>query len=140
MLCFFFSSRRRYTRCHRLHAVFYALKRLSLGIVLIAAASAALLVADRGHRTGVGPRVLRVAILQHANTPVLDDGVRGVVDGLSERGFHDGEQITIERFNAQGDMPTGTAIARQVTGGDYDLLITSSTPPTQPVAKNNPCR
>jgi putative ABC transport system substrate-binding protein len=34
-------------------------------------------------------------------------------------------------------MPTGVAIARQVTTGDYDLVITSSTPSMQAVANNN---
>src|SRR5262249_436629 len=94
--------------------------------------------ADRGHRPASGPRAVhRVAILQHANTVVLDEGIRGVVDGLASRGFRDGDRITIERFNAQGDMPTGIAIARPVTSGDYDLVITSSTPSMQAVANNN---
>ncbi|MGQ0732257.1 MAG: ABC transporter substrate-binding protein [Acidobacteriota bacterium] len=114
-----------------------ALKRLALGTILIAGASAILLFADRGHRTTVARAIQRVAIFQHANTPVLDDGVRGVVDGLAERGYRDGDQITIATFNAQGDMPTGTAIARQLIGGDYDLVITSSTPSMQAVASNN---
>ena len=117
--------------------VLYLVKRLGLGITLIAAASAILLITDRGHRVAAGATVLRVAILQHANTPVLDDGVRGVLEGLAERGFRDGDRIAVERFNAQGDMPTGTAMARQVTGGDYALVITSSTPSMQAVANNN---
>ena len=115
----------------------YAIKRLALGICLIALASAILLVADRGHRTTTRRTVQRVAILQHANTVVLEDGIRGTLDALAERGFRDGNRITIERFNAQGDMPTGIAIARQVTGGNYDLVITSSTPSMQAVANTN---
>ena len=94
-----------------------AIKRLGLGILLLAVTSAILLLTDRGNRAAPGPKTLRVAILQHANTPVLDDGVRGVIDGLAARGFHYGDRIVIERFNAQGDMPTGIAIARQVTFG-----------------------
>jgi ABC-type uncharacterized transport system substrate-binding protein len=115
----------------------YAAKRLALGVLLIVATSAILLVADRGHRSAAARHIVRVAILQHASTPVLDDGVRGVIDGLAARGFRDGEQIAITRFNAQGDMPTGLAIARQVTTGDYDLVITSSTPSMQAVANSN---
>lgn len=113
------------------------LKRLGLGLALIAAASSILLFADRGRRTTDGPVRLRVAILQHANTTVLEDGLRGTIDALAERGFRDGERLIIERFNAQGDMPTGIAIARQITGGTYDLVITSSTPSMQAVANNN---
>jgi len=69
----------------------YAFKRLALGIGLIALASAILLLSDRGHRTAAKHAVLRLAIVQHANTAVLDDGVRGVIEGLSARGFHDGD-------------------------------------------------
>jgi ABC-type uncharacterized transport system substrate-binding protein len=115
----------------------YAIKRLALGLGLIASASAILLLSDLGHRASSQSRVLRVAILQHANTVVLDDGIRGMLEALAERGFRDGEQIEIQRFNAQGDLPTGIAIARQITGGDFDLVITVSTPSMQAVANNN---
>ncbi|MBK9241530.1 MAG: ABC transporter substrate-binding protein [Acidobacteria bacterium] len=111
--------------------------RLSLGILLIAVASAILLIADLGRRSSGPGKVSRIAIVQHANTPVLDEGIEGLLDGLAERGFRDGENITIQRFNAQGDMPTGVAIARQVTAGDFDLVVTSSTPSMQAVANNN---
>ena len=117
-------------------------------MLLIAVASGILLLADRSHRIATASasaaaspaeagKVRRIAILQHANTPVLDDGVRGVLAGLSERGYRDGQAIIVESFNAQGDMPTGIAIARQLTGGGYDLVITSSTPSMQAVANNN---
>jgi ABC-type uncharacterized transport system substrate-binding protein len=115
----------------------YAVKRLSLGVLLIAAASAILLFADRGHRAAGPRKQQRIAILQHANTAVLDEGIRGTLEGLASRGFRDGENLTIERFNAQGDMPTGITIARQLTSGGYDLVITSSTPSMQAVANNN---
>jgi ABC-type uncharacterized transport system substrate-binding protein len=115
----------------------YAVRRLALGVLLLVVLSAILLVADRGRRTSDQGHVLRIAVLQHANTAVLDDGVRGVIDGLAERGFRDGDRIAISHFNAQGDMPTGIAIARQVTAGGYDLIITSSTPSMQAVASNN---
>lgn len=112
-------------------------KRLSLGILLIAAASAVLLVADWGRRTGKPAAIPRVAVIQHANTPPLDEGVRGLIDGLEHRGYRDGQTITLQRFNAQADMTTAVAMARQVTAGDYDLVVTSSTPSMQAVANNN---
>jgi putative ABC transport system substrate-binding protein len=117
--------------------VLYAIKRLGLGLGLIALAAAILLITDLEQRAGSASPVLRVALLQHANTVVLDDGIRGTLEALAERGFRDGDRLTIDRFNAQGDMPTGIAIARQVTAGSYDLVITSSTPSLQAVANNN---
>ena len=115
-----------------------ALKRLSLGLLLIAAASAILLLSDRGQRAQAGSRrAVPVAIVQHASTPVLDDGVQGVIEGLAEQGFRDGETLAITTYNAQGDLATGNAIARQVTTGEFDMVITSSTPSMQAVANAN---
>src|SRR6187397_1164167 len=115
----------------------YAFRRLALGMSLIVLASAVLLLTDRSGRNAGANRVLRIAIVQHADTTVLDDGLRGTIDALAERGFTDGGRITIERFNAHGDMPTGIAIAKQVVSGGYDLVITSSTPSMQAVAGSN---
>ena len=115
-----------------------AFKRLWLGLCLIVLTSAILLVADRPRRAPSGPAATkRVAIMQHASTAVLDDGVRGVLDGLAERGYREGERLVVEHFNAHGDMPTGTAIAKQVVAAGYDLVITSSTPSMQAVVNNN---
>jgi putative ABC transport system substrate-binding protein len=68
----------------------------------------------------------------------MEDGVRGIMEALASRGYRDGENsVTIARYNAQGDIPTGVTIARQLTNGGYDLVITSSTPSMQAVANNN---
>ena len=115
----------------------YVVRRLGLGLALIALASSVLLFSDRGRRVRSESPVLRLAILQHADNVILDEGIRGTMDALAERGFRDGARLKIDRFNAQGDMPTGIAIARQITGGAYDLVITSSTPSMQAVANSN---
>jgi len=68
---------------------------------------------------------------------VLDEGVRGMIDGLAEKGYRDGETADITTYNAQGDLPTANAIAREITDGRFDLVITSSTPSLQVVANAN---
>jgi ABC-type uncharacterized transport system substrate-binding protein len=119
--------------------VWYAVKRLSLGLALIVLASALLLVSDRDRRTthAAAGRVYSVAIVQHASTPVLDAGVQGMIEGLAGAGFRDGERLRIQTYNAQGDLAAGNAIARQVTTGEFDLVLTSSTPSMQAVANAN---
>jgi ABC-type uncharacterized transport system substrate-binding protein len=113
--------------------LWFALKRLSLGIVLITAAAGVLLVSDV-RSAGSKPRI---AILQHASTPVLDDGVRGMIDGLAQNGYQDGASAIITLYNAQGDMATANAIAREIVEGRFDLVLTSSTPSMQAVANAN---
>src|SRR5262249_31292228 len=112
-------------------------KRLVLGFVLILVASTILLATDRERRHGDGPRVWDVALFQHASTPVLDDGADGIIAGLAEHGFRQGDNLRITRYNAQGDVGTASTIAREILNGPFDLVITVSTPSLQAVASAN---
>jgi len=113
------------------------LKRLSFGVGLIAASAAILLHSDSGQRVRDRGDVPDIAILQFASRPLLDENVAGMIDGLAKAGFVDGKTISIRRFNAQNDMPTMNAIAREIADGKYDLIMTSSTPCLQAVANAN---
>src|ERR1017187_7887489 len=97
------------------------IRRLTLGISLIALAAAVLLITDWSHRHPVKSKIPRIAIFQFANNQLLDDGLAGVIEGLSEHGYTDGKTIRIESFNAQGDLPTANSISRTIVEGGYDL-------------------
>lgn len=114
-------------------------RRLFLGLLLIVATSAILLISDVGRRqrVGGGGRVVRVALLQYATSPLMEEGVRGIRDALTESGFIEGQTIEIRVYNAEGDMPTASAIAGEVTNGQFDLILTSGTPSMQAVANAN---
>jgi ABC-type uncharacterized transport system substrate-binding protein len=121
-----------------------SLKRLTLGLVLIALAAGVLLYADRGSRqsarakaAGQPDQALRVALVQHASIAVLEEGAAGVIEALAARGYHDGGKISLRKFNAESDLGTANAIAREVAGGSFDLIITLSTPSLQTVATAN---
>ncbi len=114
-----------------------AFKRVALGLSLIVLTSGVLLLSDWSRRDSGRARVARIAIVQHASAPHLDEGVRGMIDGLAEHGFRDGTTASVARYNAEGDMAVGNAIAQQVTVGDVDLVLTSSTPSMQAVANAN---
>lgn len=113
------------------------MKRLGLGIFLIAAISGVLLISDWNQRTGARGGAVRVAFLQHASQKVFDDGVDGMKEALAEGGFTEGRNISIQSFNAEGDVGTSNTIAKQMAGGGYDLLITMSTLSLQAVANAN---
>jgi putative ABC transport system substrate-binding protein len=125
------------------HFFVRTLKSLGLGVLLIALAAAVLLYSDLGSRRGAGrgveasARVLRVALVQHASLPALDDGVRGVLEALQARGYVNGGRLEIRQYNAHGDMPTSNAIAKEVTSSDYDLIISASTASLQTIANAN---
>lgn len=125
------------------------LKRLSLGISLIAIASAILLWSDAPRRTALSTqqnqtpdkpqpaRVMKVAMMQMASQPIIDEGAAGVLDGLKEAGFVEGSTLQLSRFNAEGDLATANAMAQELTGGGYDLVITLTTSALQAVANAN---
>ena len=122
------------------------LKRLTLGLLLIAFAAGVLLYTDRkarnprrpnAGRLNQGEQVKRVAIVQHASLSVLEEGANGVIEALDARGHSHGHRLDIRRFNAEADLGTANAIAREVTSGSFDLIITISTPSLQTVANAN---
>jgi ABC-type uncharacterized transport system substrate-binding protein len=113
-----------------------SLKRLALGLTLLAAASGVLLLLNAPQLRGSRDKK-RVAILQHASTTVLDEAVEGVVAGLAERGWVDGQNLELHKFNPQGDISASNDIARRIVNGGYDLVLTSSTPSLQAVASAN---
>lgn len=121
-------------------------KRLSLGLTLIAIASAILLISDAPRRSqragitsdgGAAGGVLKIALLQMASQPIMEDGAAGVLAGLRERGFEEGHNLSVRRLNAEGDTAVVNAMAQEITSGGYDLVLTLSTPCLQAVANAN---
>ena len=122
------------------------IKRLALGVILIALAAGVLLYTDRGSRNrakrGAGApdhagKVFRVALVQHASLPVFEEGSSGLLESLSARGYTDGGRIQLRRFNAEADIGTANAIAKEVTTGSYDFIISLSTVSLQTIANAN---
>jgi ABC-type uncharacterized transport system substrate-binding protein len=112
-----------------------AIRRCGLGVCAILLSSLILLFSDVEHRRrGVVPHV---AILQHASQALLDDGVKGILDAITDTGFVDGKNIVLRRFNAENDLATANAIAKEITNGSYDMVITVSTLSLQVVANAN---
>ncbi len=116
-------------------------RRLILGLALIAGASALLLTSDLGSRenaaTADSAQPRRIAILQHASQVILDQGSDGMLAGLAEKGWTEGNNLVVRRFNAEGDTTVSQAIAREMVNGGYNLLLTISTPSLQAVANAN---
>jgi putative ABC transport system substrate-binding protein len=114
--------------------MFNLVKRLWLGATLIVAASAFLLLSDSKERTGNLPRV---AIFQFDSVKLLDDGVQGMLDELKDRGWAQGKHALYERFNAQDDMATANSIAKEITSGKFDFVVSVSTNCLQATANAN---
>jgi len=117
-------------------AVRLVLRRLSLGVSLIVAASAVLLLSDRERDEADGKESMpQAAMLKCASRPLIDTLADGMTDGLAERGYVADATMKLTVYDAQSDIPTAAAIATEITGGGYDLVLTVSTPSLQAVAR-----
>lgn len=79
---------------------------------------------------------LAIGITQIVEHPSLDLIRQGVIDGLKDNGFADGQQIVIDYANAQGNMENTQLIAQKFEADKKDLVIAITTPSGQ-AAKNN---
>jgi ABC-type uncharacterized transport system substrate-binding protein len=114
--------------------VWFAVKRLALGIALIAAASAVLLLSDRSNRAAgaaSGPKTWRVDLVQFNNVLDVEEAQEGVLAGLRESGLVEGRDYVTTIRNAQGDMATVNSLIDAAITERTDLLITFSTPTLQ---------
>jgi len=116
------------------------LRQLWLGVALIAAASFVLLFSDLSHRKGhvASSRDLpRIAVMQMGSAHTRDETVEGMIEELATKGWKDGKTAEIRRFNASGDYATAAAMAREIAGGGYRIVLTAGTPTLQTMAKAN---
>ena len=119
-----------------------ALRRLLLGIVLIAAASATLVLTDRSGPSSAAfgaPAPKRIAVVQISSIKVIVQCRDGLLEHLGGRGYDEGSGTTIDLFNAEGDMGTLAQICAQVATAarPYDLVVTLSTVATQSFMRSN---
>ncbi|WP_331274007.1 ABC transporter substrate-binding protein [Capillibacterium thermochitinicola] len=77
---------------------------------------------------------LKIGIVQIVEHPALDSARQGFIDLLTERGYVEGENITYEIQNAQGDMATANTIAQKFKNANLDLILAIATPTAQAVA------
>jgi ABC-type uncharacterized transport system substrate-binding protein len=111
-----------------------ALRRGGPTLALLVGGSLLLLITDRA---GSARRLPAIGVLQQTSSVVLDDAVRGMLDGLAECGWQDSRTCTVRRYNAEGDVVQANAIAREIAGGPFDVALTSSTPSMQALANAN---
>lgn len=113
-----------------------ALKRLALGLGLIAVLSMILLLTDLGHRktasaassTASTGKTFKAAIMYFTRDVGTDLCVQGLIDGLKASGFEEGKNLQIRRADAQGEMMNIPAIAQNYDSSDVDLIMTITTP------------
>ena len=77
---------------------------------------------------------ISIGVIQLVEHIALDANYQGFVDGLKEAGYVDGENITIDYQNAQGEQANCTTIADKFVSDKKDLIFAIATPAAQAIA------
>lgn len=76
----------------------------------------------------------KIGIVQLVEHNALDAANKGFVEGLKERGYEEGKNLTIDRQNAQADQSNLQNIAQRFVNDKVDLICAIATPAAQTVA------
>jgi putative ABC transport system substrate-binding protein len=74
-----------------------------------------------------------IGISQIVEHPSLDEIRKGFIDYLADNGYVEGKNVTYDINIAQGDMSASALIADKLVGMNPDLILSISTPSTQPL-------
>lgn len=83
---------------------------------------------ENSEKTTVKKNIGIVQIVEH---PSLNTIKESIVKQLQDKGFKDGENISIDYQNAQGDQSTLKTIVTKFVNNKYDLIIAIATPSAQ---------
>lgn len=112
--------------------------KLFRALIALCIAAAGLLILDLDNReTENKEDSFRIAIFKMASRLVLDQSEEGILEGLRDKGFVEGENCIIKKYCAEGDMPTANMIAQNIVSSHFDMVITISTPALQVMANAN---
>ena len=81
-----------------------------------------------------GEKTYQIGIVQLVEHNALDAANQGFVDGLKERGFEEGKNVTFDKQNAQADQSNLQNIAQRFVTNKVDLICAIATPAAQTVA------
>ncbi len=70
----------------------------------------------------------KIGVIQYAVHASLDNCYDGLVQGLAEAGYTEGENLTIDFQNAQGQVTTADQLAQNMVAKNYDMIIGIATP------------
>jgi putative tryptophan/tyrosine transport system substrate-binding protein len=80
-------------------------------------------------------KVVSLGITQIVEHPALDSVRKGILDGLAEKGFKQGDNLKVDLQNAQGDMNNAMTIANNFVSDKKDMIVAIATPTAQAAAQ-----
>ncbi len=79
-------------------------------------------------------KTFKIGVVQLVEHNALDAANKGFIEGLKERGYEEGKNITVDQQNAQADQSNLKNIAERFVSDKDDLICAIATPAAQTVA------
>ncbi len=73
----------------------------------------------------------KIGISQIVTHPALDATREGIIEGLADKGYVEGENIEIDYQNSEGDSTLWASIAQKFVSDQVDLIVAIATPNAQ---------
>lgn len=80
---------------------------------------------------GSSGKMKNVGVVQLVQHDALDSANKGFVDGLKEKGYEEGKNVTFDQQNAQGEQANAQTICKQFADSNKDLIFAIATPAAQ---------
>ena len=97
---------------------------MAIGLCLITLLALPILV-------GCGGGTITIGISQVATHPALDATREGIIAGLADNGYVDGDNLIVDYQNSEGDPSLFGSIAQQFVTNDVDIIVCIATPNAQ---------
>lgn len=88
---------------------------------------------SKTENTGSTDTKKKIGIIQIVEHPSLNTIRDSLIEELKAQGYKDGESITIDYQNAQGDQTNLKTISQKFVSNKYDLIVAIATPSAQAV-------
>ena len=108
------------------------MKVKGLSRIMVCVLLAAVLVITLPLATGCTTKKdVRIGISQIVTHPALDATREGIIQGLADKGYVEGENLDIDYQNSEGDMTLVASIAQKFVSDQVDLIVAIATPNAQ---------
>lgn len=108
-------------------------KKILIGLLTLIVAGTLVSCKEDGQSSSNGEKKYNIGISQLVQHPALDSAREGFIEGLKEKGYEEGKNITFDYQNAQGDNPTSQTIAQKFVSEKKDLILAIATTSAQAV-------
>lgn len=76
-------------------------------------------------------QMYKIGISQVVTHPALDATRQGIIDGLADKGYVEGEDVEFDYQNSEGDSTLYASIAQKFVSDQVDLIVAIATPNAQ---------